>query len=724
VTERIRVPLIIGITGKRDLQGKQELVRQALREAFRQLDREFRYTPKILLTALAGGADTIAAEAALEHAEAQRTADPARCPWQVLGLLPFDRDEYAKDFERKEDADRLRDLCKRTHAEVLPPLRRPVPGQPFELTEPFTIGELAKNPKGNPDRTAHYEQVGLYIADLCGLLIAVMPGGESPDRVGGTARIVTYQLTGALDDTSWDIVRRSRILAPLPLDRPQPGPAWVIDLDKLRQGRRSQRRAIKLWEPRPAKHAQETKKPAAEGPRQQADERIRIRKGSYRGFRRLWLATAIEAFNAELPVIDEAEWKKQVEDRAGKDTKDASSKLRRLRLALSLVQGGEKERLTTATRRLAVLFVFAIVALEVHIEFHSAAAIWAYVVLFLIIFAIFGRASWRRLQPHAEDYRALSEALRVQVAWWDAGLAEREDRVDRFYLGGTGGSLARLRTALRHLIDAAVLTSTRKHPPDPLPKAGSEEAGPVGESEQRWIESQIDFFDKRIADRHASASFLGELSWLLFIGAFAMALFIAAWTVCSEQTLQDVIMVDAFRPYERPGALLLALLVAFGLLSVQRLLSGVEDRLPIRSRSLLLVKLLNMIPGLVAGVLVATGVVATVVFFGPLPVREPTLEFAHKVLLITMIGAVAVAGAVRFYAEKLSIEHELFSYRDALLTFKRAREELEQLDGQNSPAAQRRRRNLLLAIGKEALEENEAWIRAHRLRPLEPVVGG
>jgi hypothetical protein len=99
-------------------------------------------------------------------------------------------------------------------------------------------------------------------------------------------------------------------------------------------------------------------------------------------------------------------------------------------------------------------------------------------------------------------------------------------------------------------------------------------------------------------------------------------------------------------------------------------------------------------------------------------------DFTHKLALIAIVGTAALAGAIRFYAEKMSQEHELFSYRDALVTFKRAQEELRELEGDSSAEGQTRREEILMAIGKEALEENEAWIRAHRLRPLEPVVGG
>ena len=35
-----------------------------------------------------------------------------------------------------------------------------------------------------------------------------------------------------------------------------------------------------------------------------------------------------------------------------------------------------------------------------------------------------------------------------------------------------------------------------------------------------------------------------------------------------------------------------------------------------------------------------------------------------------------------------------------------------------------RRREVLRHLGIETLRENETWLRAHRGRPLEPVVGG
>jgi hypothetical protein len=97
VSDRVFAPLIIGITGKRDLEGKDEAVRAALSAAFDCLDRSFPTTPKILLSALAEGADMLAAEEALRRADRKRESDRPACPWQVVALLPLPLKLYLQD---------------------------------------------------------------------------------------------------------------------------------------------------------------------------------------------------------------------------------------------------------------------------------------------------------------------------------------------------------------------------------------------------------------------------------------------------------------------------------------------------------------------------------------------------------------------------------------------------------------------------------------------------
>jgi hypothetical protein len=702
MAQRVFAPLIIGITGKRNLDGKDAAVRAALREAFALLDRHFANTPKIVLSALAQGADLIAAEEAVRHGDEQRGRNG--CSWQVVTPLPLPLTLYLEDFD-EHHAKRVCDLRRRIKIRVLPPLYRPVPGSPFARGQPFARAELHRQERGNPARSAHYEQVGLHIADQCGLLIAVMPRDEQPEKTGGTARIVHYRVRAVPDAQSRDIRRRSQVLAPLPLDRPQPGPAWIIDLASLDDDEGSLLSAMELWELDTGEHLSES----ANIKRRPLTRRWNIS--------RLWLATAIDRFNAQVRRTPEAIWSEQIDGRAREDRGDASSWLHRVRLALSQFQGRYKNRLMKTLSTLAAIFVVAIALLEIHIEFEHRLPIHPYVALIFLSLAIYAVARAWRLQQYSEDYRAISEALRVQLAWWDAGLSGSEQRVERTYLGATSGSLGRVRTAVRHLIDSAHYMASA---PKPAPNLA-----------RQWLNSQIRFFKDRIEQRHSALSFVESMTWFLFIGAFGMALVL----IEGEGTVPKAhALLAALDPAR---ALAIALLVVAGLFFLHQGFSRFARNLSIAPLRWV-ARMLGSLYAVAAGCAVALLLVQAAIMqehcgwsFDShcIEPMEPAADqavyhLAHKLILIAMVAIIAVAGAMRYRADKLSQEHELLSYRDALETFRRAVDELDEIGADTSEAAQTRRREIFIAAGREALDENEAWIRAHRLRPLEPIVGG
>lgn len=110
-------------------------------------------TPKLrLVSALADGADTIAAEAALSTG------------WRLDACLPFARDEYASDFAEGEHRERFEKLLHQSSAT-------------FALA-----GARA-------DADAAYEAVGKVMLDQVDVLLALWDGDVSRGR-GGTARVV------------------------------------------------------------------------------------------------------------------------------------------------------------------------------------------------------------------------------------------------------------------------------------------------------------------------------------------------------------------------------------------------------------------------------------------------------------------------------------------------------------------------------------------------------
>ena len=106
-----------------------------------------------LVTALADGADTIAAEAALSAG------------WRLDACLPFARDDYATDFEEGPHRDRFSQLLAQASAT-------------FALS-----GDRA-------DADAAYEAVGRVVLEQADVLLALWDGDVGRGR-GGTARVVS-----------------------------------------------------------------------------------------------------------------------------------------------------------------------------------------------------------------------------------------------------------------------------------------------------------------------------------------------------------------------------------------------------------------------------------------------------------------------------------------------------------------------------------------------------
>ena len=63
-----RVPLVIGVTGHRDLlEAEQEIIKDRVQKFFRELQGRFPDLPLMVMTPLAEGADRIAAYPVIRH---------------------------------------------------------------------------------------------------------------------------------------------------------------------------------------------------------------------------------------------------------------------------------------------------------------------------------------------------------------------------------------------------------------------------------------------------------------------------------------------------------------------------------------------------------------------------------------------------------------------------------------------------------------------------------
>jgi len=99
--------------------------------------------------------------------------------------------------------------------------------------------------------------------------------------------------------------------------------------------------------------------------------------------------------------------------------------------------------------------------------------------------------------------------------------------------------------------------------------------------------------------------------------------------------------------------------------------------------------------------------------------------YSKYCVIVAIVWLPAIAGALRFRAEKLAYEAEVLSYREALRWFEHADELLtKHPPGSGDSAADERAGSIIERLGKLALAENETWLKTRRERPLTPVIGG
>lgn len=662
-------PLIVGVTGKRNLAGREAETASTFARLFAELDRRLPHTPKLLLSSLAEGADTVAAEAALKRPD-----------WSVLAPLPFEMAVYEDDFSGEALA-RLRGLAAHPKVMVRPltALRR------ARGERRYTPSELMRAEGQHPYRTLHYEQAGLFIAERCALMIGVVDPARLSDKVGGADRILSH-LRSRPDALAREVRERSAVLLDQAwLEQGMAPPVWTISLGEAEGG-------DLLVEVAGAEDA----------PAERLD--------NYNMLQSLGFARRLEVFNGYV---------RELADGAPPAADpEASGALTRLRSTLSAVQVRMKRLVHTTVNALVACFCLAVVALEAHIELQSYP--WTepltvvYVLCAVLGVGIYTWARTERWQPLSEDYRAVAEALRVQRELWNAGLQDEDQRVDLNYLRGMHGSLSIVRRAVGQLIEGARLLFPMPKP-DPL--------APL-----RWAKDQMDFYHRRIRSRRLAVIMVHCSSWFLFVTGFSAAAFACLFIGQTPAWLSHWIHAEP----ELHAALttllreLVWVAAAFAVtLSLHIGAEGVKDR-TFRLWTLRA----SAVPAVLAGVMIGAIGCDLAAVLPPPPAIEPhdlhhwREHQAEELILMAAVLAAAFAGAIRFMAEKLSWEAELQGYERTYEYFRNAHEELEGLAGDRSLAARARRRELVLGLAKEALNENEVWITAHRERPLEPVVGG
>ncbi len=166
----IKIPVVVGVTGHRDLkENDREKLRAAVRGELEALHSKCPHTPLVLLSGLAEGADQLCAETALEMGIG------------IISVLPMPMTEYARDFSGK-DFEKLVRLSDASSEVIVAPALE------------------AYDEKYGTERDWRYRQAGLYIAKHSHVLLALWDGSKGDECGCGTAAIAAAMLNGTFGE--------------------------------------------------------------------------------------------------------------------------------------------------------------------------------------------------------------------------------------------------------------------------------------------------------------------------------------------------------------------------------------------------------------------------------------------------------------------------------------------------------------------------------------------
>ncbi|HLL26651.1 MAG TPA: hypothetical protein VKT73_03235 [Xanthobacteraceae bacterium] len=429
-----RLPLVIGVTGHRDLRDEDlpQLEREVSR-AIARLRRDFlaksRETPVVVLSALAEGADRLVARAAL--------AEGAR----LIAPLPMPLEEYRRDFDHGAGVNSTAEFDALFAQAVAAPVM------------PFTRGNSLEAVRADPkQRDEQYRAVGLYIALHSDVLIALWDGDDQDMAAGGTAEVVSFKRNGIPLAVSGS--------ARASLDASEIGPVIHIVVPRKKAGSPAAEIAVKPWGREMIKRYRGgsirriLRGVAAFVARvfgqEFADAKPRLSNDERRELDR-WetfapLVALTQKFNEETARLAKnaegrARTRRNLDDLFAKGDREprvdpasaqktaierAERWCRMYAIADTLAQERQAQFRLDWRRLFLLGFVaFVCFALFSHIGLESDVLLILYCVSFIVIFILFGAARIGQHQERFLDYRALAEALRVAVFWELLGIGRR-----------------------------------------------------------------------------------------------------------------------------------------------------------------------------------------------------------------------------------------------------------------------------------------------------------
>lgn len=701
----LTAPLIVAVTGHRDLRDKdRDQLVEVFKEKLAVLQEEVTgETECICLSALAAGADILAARVALDAG------------WKVIAPMPLPLEMYSKDFEGAQWLEE-----KRQFEELLVDLKA-TDGCGY-----FFIGWAPDcTPENTRDhgcwRNLQYAFVGEYLTRHCEILVAFWDGLPS-EGVGGTADVVATQLTGIPVDQME--LRRDDSL----LDSPEGGRVIQIKTPRQRHAKNGIAEfEIEVLEP-PEK--QDTIALTASDPIKQQLIQKRLKEIiQERLKKRLAFVQAAEEITPEDPY-------KQLPIQAAQGSRVLSSIRDSFLRADALAGERQKDvgRLFGLILGAVGVFIFLVGVAGAfepeRIEEISLALSWVFLAL---AWGISRREKTVKLKNEHEDYRALAEAWRVCFFWRLVGIPTE---IAKAYLRHQRGELDWIRQTFNaHDLKARALDEERKPTPEDFQTAYTE-----------WVKGQSEYFrhptdpDKgKVPGFRKKLTRYRDYSWLLLFGGLCaaavgtMADLLAKNAFASQSAWGDTwlfarnfLSADRLASPFTPALLLLARMESWPIVTEENTREAQGDPKKDQTRLRLLHEWIQRRNTLQRVLFIGISVLALAL----------ACEFTPGTsVAISLRPCIQVVETACFFAPALfflnadinAIPEHVQSYERMAGIFARAQQMLETIaeiphkavgNWANTDTQQRAKR-VLEELGREALHENGEWLLIHRDRPLD-----
>ena len=473
------VPFIIGVSGHRDIDNTTiEMLRVRIKEILKNFQIKYPHLPVKLLTPLAEGADRIAAKVALE------------LNIELVVPLPMPYDEYVKDFSSVKSKVEFDELLSRT-------------AHHFELWEVYHASEkMDWGIKENRDLC--YLQVGLYIAKHSQVLIALWDGQES-EAIGGTSSIVKYKLNGIEDE---------KITSEDSLSQIESGPVYhVLTPRKVNTNIGNNIFSLNIYYP---PFWKETSK---------ADLFYKKIFESMNMLNKDILNSKELIVNEKLQFDSNLSWIYNNTDNFGK-------LLCKHLLATDFLAQKYKLYRTLALKLLLSSGVLSFISFHLYLSLFPQVFILALNPILLGIGSIIYLLAHKKgYEIKHEDYRSLSEALRVQIFW---NLYRTNENVSYYFLRKHKGELEWIKYALRNW------TLAEFSKPSSIKEESKDKRHINNFLLKYWVEDQRDWYFTQTNTNQRKHKNLKYIANYLFSAGVIFAIFLIAFELFRNQLFPSI----------------------------------------------------------------------------------------------------------------------------------------------------------------------------------------